>query len=94
MKIQTVECCPKDTIIIHFKMIEDYDMEFISNVLKNIQSSLPNNPVIFVPENLIEDITVISSHPKYLEMGVLSEGMPAPDYPFSTTPCTGGRDLW
>lgn len=93
MKIQTVECCPKDTIVIRFKMIEDYDMEFISNVFKNIQSTLPDNPVVFVPENLIEDITVISSHPKYLEMGVLCEGAPAPSYPFST-PYTGGKDLW
>ena len=80
MKIQTVECCPKDTIVIRFKIIEDYDMEFISNVFKNIQSTLPDNPVVFVPENLIEDITVISSHPKYLE----SKGAPAPSYPFFT----------
>lgn len=93
MKIQTVECCPKDTIVIQFKMVEDYDMEFISNVLKNIQSTLPNNPVVFIPESLIEDITVISSQPKYLEMGALYEGAPAPDYPFPS-PSTGGRNLW
>ena len=93
MKIQTVECCPKDIIVIRFKMIEDYDMEFISNAFKNIQSTLPDNPVVFVPENLIEDITVISSHPEYLEMGVLCKGAPAPSYPFFT-PCTGGKDLW
>lgn len=92
MEIKTLECSPKDTIVIQFKIMEDYTFDEIAKFCENLQSAVPN-PIVFVPKGMIEDITVISSHPKYLEM--VECGRPAPEYSFPfSSPSTGGKELW
>lgn len=91
MEIKTIECSPKDTIVIQFRTMHDYTVEDLCHYFENLQNALPN-PVVFIPEEVIKDITVISSEPKYLEM-VKDCGRPQYDYPFSA-PSTGGKDLW
>lgn len=92
MEIKTLECSPKDTIIIQFKIMEDYTFDEIAKFCENLQSAVPN-PIVFVPKGMIEDITVISSEPKYLEMVECGHYEPEHSFPFSS-PSTGGRNLW
>lgn len=92
MEIKTLECSPKDTIVIQFKIMEDYTFDEIAKFCENLQSVVPN-PIVFVPKGMIEDITVISSEPKYLEMVEGGRLEPEFSFPFSS-PNTGGKDLW
>lgn len=77
MEVKTIECSPKDTIIIQFNIIEDYTIEDISRCFENLQSAI-SNPIVFVPKGVIEEVTVVSSEPRYLGFGS-NCGIPAPE---------------
>lgn len=60
MEVERINCKPGDRLIIQFKPVSNFSVEEISYYLNRVQDTLPN-PVVFVPENLIKDIKVLSS---------------------------------
>lgn len=60
MEVERINCKPEDRLIIQFKPVSNFSVEEISYYLNKVQDTLPN-PIVFVPENLIKDIKVLSS---------------------------------
>ena len=77
--IEVVSLNPGDVIVLHLQ--ENVDYECANELVKNLQKTFPNNPVIFKHPYLIDNITIVKA-------------TPAINYEQPFLSSTGGKDLW